>query len=122
MLKFGNKIAFFGYFLDRISKNCCYISNQHPPTFCNYLILGKDKKCLNLGQKILSFFGYFLARITKQYCYFRNQHPEICLTAKFPEKKQKCINLGQKMSYLGIFGMKFENSIVIFEINTLKFV
>ena len=47
-------------------------------------------------------------------------------------KEQKCLNLGPKMSYfwyfwpkmhcLGIFGLEFENNIVIFEISTLKFV
>ena len=47
-------------------------------------------------------------------------------------KKQNCLNLGTKMLYLGIFeqkcliclylGQKFKNTIVIFEISTVKFV
>ena len=37
-------------------------------------------------------------------------------------KKQKCLNLGQKRLELCIFGLEFENNIVIFEIGTLEFV
>ena len=37
-------------------------------------------------------------------------------------QKQKCLNLGSKMSYFGIFGLKLEKTVVIFEISTLKFV
>ena len=37
-------------------------------------------------------------------------------------KKQKCLNLGQKGLELCIFGLEFENNIVIFEIGTLEFV
>ena len=47
-------------------------------------------------------------------------------------EKQKCLNLGPNTSYLGIFdqncfvwvilGNNFKNTIVIFEISTLKFV
>ena len=36
--------------------------------------------------------------------------------------KLKSLNLGSKMSYLGIFGLKFENNIFIFEISALEFV
>ena len=37
-------------------------------------------------------------------------------------KKQKCLNLGPKRLELCIFGLEFENNIVIFEIGTLEFV
>ena len=37
-------------------------------------------------------------------------------------QKLKSLNLGSKMSYLGIFGLKFENNIFIFEISALEFV
>ena len=43
-------------------------------------------------------------------------------TCKILGKKQKCLNLVPKMPYLGIFGLEFENSIVIFEISTLEFI
>ena len=36
--------------------------------------------------------------------------------------KLKSLNLGSNMSYLGIFGLKFENNIFIFEISALEFV
>ena len=50
-----------------------------------------------------------------------NQHTRICLTVKFREKV-KMPNLGPKMPYLGIFGLEFQKTIVIFQISTLKFV
>ena len=78
-----------------------------------------------------ALFAYFWVGILKQYCHISNQHFRICLIATFAEK-QKCLNLGPKMSYwvflkkkmpyLGIFGLEFENNIVIFEISTLEFV
>ena len=37
-------------------------------------------------------------------------------------QKQNCLNLGPRMSYFGIFGLKLEKTVVIFEISTLKFV
>ena len=37
-------------------------------------------------------------------------------------EKQKCLNLGPKTPDFSIFGLEFENNIVIFEISTLKFV
>ena len=37
-------------------------------------------------------------------------------------KKQKCLSLGPKLPDLGTFGLKFEGSIVIFEISTFEFV
>ena len=68
-----------------------------------------------------ALFGYFWAEIRKQYCHIRKQHPRICLIAKFCEI-MKMLKLGPKIPYLGIFGMEFENNIVIFDISTLKFV
>ena len=37
-------------------------------------------------------------------------------------EKWKCLNLGPKIPYLGIFGLEFENNVVIFEITTLELV
>ena len=37
-------------------------------------------------------------------------------------RKLKCLNLESEMPDLGIFGIRFENIIVIFEISTLEFV
>ena len=35
--------------------------------------------------------------------------------------KIKILKLAPKMPYLGIFGLEFENNIVMFEISTLEF-
>ena len=56
----------------------------------------------------------------KEYFHVWNQYPRICLIANFV-KKWKCLNKGPNMSYLGIFGLGFDNNIVIFEIRTLEF-
>ena len=37
-------------------------------------------------------------------------------------QKNKSLTLSPKMSYLGIFGLEFQKTIVIFEISTLEFV
>ena len=37
-------------------------------------------------------------------------------------QKEKTINLGPKMSYLGIFGLYFRKTVIIFEVTTLHFV
>ena len=37
-------------------------------------------------------------------------------------KNKKTLNLGPKILYLYIFGLEFENNILIFEISALKFV
>ena len=37
-------------------------------------------------------------------------------------QKQKSLNVGPKISDLGIFGLEFENIVIIFEISTLDFV
>ena len=67
-----------------------------------------------------ALFGYFRTRIWKNYPHIWIQHPRIYLTAKFRQKK--FLNLGPKMSYLGTFELEFEKTVVIFEINILKFV
>ena len=67
-----------------------------------------------------SLFRYFWARILKN---IWNQHLQISVIVRLCEKKKKKrINLGPKMSDLDIFGLEFENNIVIFEISTLEFV
>ena len=70
----------------------------------------------------LTIFGLELKK--KKLLSYLNQHPQICLFAKFHKKNQKCLNLGPKMPDLCIFGLEFENNIVIpalfmFEIGVL---
>ena len=71
-----------------------------------------------------ALFGYFWPRMPnsgifgqefkKNYCHIWNYHPQICLIGKFHEKTKMCD--------LSIFGLEFENNIVIFEISTLEIV
>ena len=61
-----------------------------------------------------ALFGYFLTRIWEEYCHNWNQHPRICIIAKFWEKTKYALIWDQKIPYLPIFGMQFENNIVIF--------
>ena len=42
--------------------------------------------------------------------------------SKISNKNEECLNLVTRMPYLNIFGLEFENNIVMFEISTLKFV
>ena len=87
----------------------------------------KFVKLQNLGPKMpywtfltkSALFGYFRQELKKNYCQISNQHPQICIFAKLLRKR--CLNLGPKISYLGIFGLEFSKTIVIFEIRTLKF-
>ena len=68
-----------------------------------------------------ALFGYFWARILKNFSQIWNQHPRSRLIANFCDKL-KMPKFGPKMLYLGIFGLKFENCFVIFEISLLEFV
>ena len=64
-----------------------------------------------MGQEI----PYFGLEFEKHYCHISNQHPRISLIAKFRKKNpQLSLNFGPKMPFLGIFGLEFEETIVIF--------
>ena len=71
-----------------------------------------------------ALFGYFWARILKHYCHIWNQYSRICLIAKFLQKNKNAKIWDQKclISYLAIFGLEFEKTVVIFEISTPEFV
>ena len=81
--------------------------------------------------KNLGIFWCIVAVIWKSVCYTWYQQSWICRDARFGAKtkekkkrkrKRKSWNLGWKMTCLGIFKLKFEKTIAIFDINTLKFV
>ena len=65
----------------------------------------------------LSIFGQ---EFQKNCCHICNEHPQICLSAKF-HGKTKMPKFGPKMFDLCIFGLEFENNMVIFEISILEF-
>ena len=90
----------------------------------------EKQKSLNLESKMpylgyfwprMHYFGIFGLDVQKSYRHIWNQHPQICLFEKF-HKKAKMSKFGTKMPDLSVFGLAFENNIVIFEITSLKFV
>ena len=129
MPKFGTINVLLKYFWAWLSKNFCHISNQHPQ-ICLFVKFTEKARMPKFETKI-SYFGIFGLQF-----YFSdiwNQDTKVCLIAKFWEKtkmrkciillkNKKCLNLGPKMHYLGIFGLEFSKTIVIFEISTLIFV
>ena len=118
MPKFGTKHVLFGCFWAEIWKQYCHISNQHPricliAQFRELIKMSKFETIINLG-----IFGL---ECYKAIVIFQNITLEL-VKLRNVVKKLKCLNLGPSMHYLGTFGMKFENNIVIFQISTLKFV
>ena len=69
-----------------------------------------------------ALFGYFWAEIYKQYLPYLKLAPSNLSIRKILEKKQNWLSLGPNVPYLGIFGLEFYKTFVIFEISTLKFV
>ena len=67
----------------------------------------------------MRYLGICGLQFEKNCCHISNQHPQISLVANLV-KKLKRLNLGPKMCDSGIFGPKFEKTIVIFESNTFK--
>ena len=61
-----------------------------------------------LGQNIEKLFSYL-------------QSPQVVNLQNFP-KKQNYLHVRTKMPYLVIFGVEFQKTIAIFEINTLRLV
>ena len=121
--KFGAKITIlrlpeFGYFWSESWNIYCHIWNQHP-RLCLIAKFCEKKKIPKFGTKN-PLFEYFWVGIWKWYCDTWNPHPQIWLIAKFCEKP-KTPKFGIKNDFLGIFGLEFQKTIVIFEINSLKF-
>ena len=117
-LKFGTENAWFGYCWTGSWKIYCHIWNQHP----RICLLGKFREKMKMpkfGTKN-ALFEYFWAGIWKLYCHTWNQQARVCLIAKFCEKT-KTLKFRSKRPYLGIFGLGFQKTIVIFEINSLEF-
>ena len=68
-------------------------------------------------------FGCFELEFWKQCCHIWNQQPQICLFAKI-WRKTKVPKFGTRNAWkhTNVLKLEFENSILIFEINTLEFV
>ena len=81
------------------------------------------QKCLNLGifdQKCLIWLIF--GKNCKETIVIFEISPLIFVYLQKFTKKQKCLNLELEMPDLGIFGLEFENNIVIFEISNLELV
>ena len=66
---------------------------------------------------------YFWAEIFKKLLsYLKSANCKFLRKSNFKLLNKQCLNLGPKMPYLGIFELRFEKTIVIFEINTLELV
>ena len=118
--KFETKNVLFGHFGVRFLKMYCPIWNQHP-RICQTAKLREEIKMSKFGTRN-TLFGYSRARILKKLLsYLKSSTLEFIKLQNLVEK-WKCINLGPKIPYFDIFvTLKFENNIVIFEINTLDF-
>ena len=130
MPKFGTKNTLFGYFCARILKKLLPDFKSAPSNLPIFKISRKNQKCLNLGPKVpylgifeqKCFIFLFLGnKFKKTIVRFEINTLRVVYLQNFT-KRQKWLNLGPKMPDLSIFGMEFENIIVIFEINALKFV
>ena len=116
IFKFGTKNAWFGYFWTGTWKLFCHIWNQDPRIF----LIAKFREKMKMSKfgTNNALFKYFWARIWKWYCHIWNQNPRIYLIAKFLGKTKT----PSKMRYLGIFGLGFYKTTVIFEIGSFEFV
>ena len=81
----------------------------------------KKQKYVNLGPKLPLIWVFLSNNFKKTIVIFEVGTLKLVYLQNFT-KKQKCLNLELKMPDLGIFGLKFENNIAIFEISTLEFV
>ena len=70
-------------------------------------VSSKNKKTLNLGQKI-PYSGIFGLQFNKNYYQIFNQYPQIFKTINF-YPKQKKVNLGPKKLYLGLWAGMLKN-------------
>ena len=104
-IKFSTKNALFWYYGRQVEKDIAIfaINAFKMESFMQNIINFK------LRPK-LSFLDWHL----KNYCHIWNAYKI--------SKMLKCLYLGPKLLYLGIFGLEFENNIIIFEISTLEFV
>ena len=104
-------------FWDRIWTYYCHTWNWHP-WICLIPKLREIMKMLKFGTKN-PLFGFFWGdqNFQKKYSHIWNQHPQICLIVN---KNVKILD--KKLPYFGILRVKFEKTVVIFEISTLEFV
>ena len=117
--KFRTKISLFSYFGDRIWEHSLNISNPCLRLIYYAKFHGRNFKFWYTFSN--TFFGYFYGgnEKTNVVFLFRNltflNYIVLC-------KKKLSLNLVSKLPYWGIFGLRFWNTIVIFDMGTFKFV
>ena len=125
---FFTKKPYSDIFALEFEKNYCHIWNQHPQILVMRKVCEKTK-IPKLGSKN-ALFWCFWGRTLKSYSHIWNRHRWIRIIAKFCEET-KMPKVGTKNALFGHFlpkwliwiflGQNFKNSIVIFEISTVKF-
>ena len=107
-----------------LKKQCSHSSNKHPWYFilkkvCEKMKMpkfGTKKSAPTNSHFICVFLGWNLKTILS---YLKSASWNL---SNRKNSGKKCLSLGTKIRFSGIFGMKFENNVVIFEISTLEFV
>ena len=97
-------------------KNYCHICNQRRPI---YVTVKFHTKIRILKFITKNFYLGVLQSNFEKLLPFCNQPPQIFLIAKFVAKT-KTLHLGPKMPNLAVFGLKFENAVVVIEIRALE--
>ena len=93
-------------------KMYCHFWNWYSWIFHNVKFHAKTK--IIKFRTNIALFDYFWAGIWKSHCCIWKKRSQIFLKPKF-WAKSKSFNLGLKIPYFGIFGLEFEDTIVIFE-------
>ena len=118
MPKFSTKYPLFKYFWPRLYQNYCHSRTQHHQI--GEIVKFREKKKLLKFGTTNALFGYFW--IFKKLLWHSKFSTVKFDYLQFFAIKQKWPNLGPKMPYLGIFGLAFKKTIVIFKISALKLV
>ena len=123
MSKFGTKNTLFGYFWVRMWKNYSHIWNHQPQTSQFAKFRKKTIMFKSVTQNAL--FGYFWAGILKDIISYSKSASSNLSNYKILQRKKNAWILPwifAWISYLGVFGLEFQKTVVIFEISLLEFV
>ena len=110
-------MPYIGIFWQDFSKNYSYIGNQHPQT-CLFANFHDKNKIPKFGTKCV-WFTCFWDGIWKEYVIFEISTLE---SSNCEILRRKTPNFCTKILLLGISKREFSKTIVIFEMNTFKFV
>ena len=80
-----------------------------------------QKSLLGIFDQECLICEFYCKNVLKNYSHISNQHPQICQVANFHEKT-KLPKFPTKNVLLGIYEIEFCETVVVLEINSLKFV